>query len=161
MTGLVRHAEAMDAAGIGRVHVEGWRQAYAHILSAELLAGLDPVARGERWRRTLANPHEGDRVSVLEVDGEIRGFASSGLSVEIPPLRDIQLYAIYQLESEHGSGSGQQLLDAVVGDDPAELWVAEFNPRAIAFYRRNGFEFDGTQKLHPDWENLSEVRMVR
>jgi len=161
MTGLVRHAEAMDGAAIGRVHVECWREAYAHILSAELLGGLDPVARGEQWERFLAKPRPEHRVSVLEVDGEIRGFAMSGPSVEDPPVRDIQLYSIYQYASEHSTGSGQLLLDAVIGDAPAELWVAEHNPRAIAFYRRNGFELDGAQKTEPDWENLSEVRMVR
>lgn len=47
------------------------------------------------------------------------------------------------------------------GDRPAFLWVAEGNPRAIAFYRRNGFIADGTRKIAPDWENLAEIRMVR
>jgi len=161
MPRLVRHAQAMDGAALGRVHVECWRETYAHILSAGLLGGLDPVARGEQWERFLAKPRPEHRVSVLEVDGEIRGFAMSGPSVEEPPARDIQLYSIYQYASEHGLGGGQLLLDAVIGTDPAELWVAEHNPRAIAFYRRNGFELDGTQKFEPDWENLSEVRMLR
>ena len=151
----------MDGAALGRVHVECWRQAYAHVLSAEFLARLDPVARGEQWQRFLSRPRPDTTLRVLEVDGELRGFAMCGPSVEDPPARDIQLYSIYQFASEHGSGSGQLLLDAVIGDAPAELWVAEDNPRAIAFYRRNGFELDGTQKYEPDWENLSEVRMVR
>ena len=161
MVRLVREATAMDGAALGHVHVECWRQAYSHVLSAEFLARLDPAARGEQWERFLAKPRPEHRVNVLEVDGELRGFAMSGPSVEDPPVRDIQLYSIYQFASEHGSGSGQLLLEAAVGDAPAELWVAEDNPRAIAFYRRNGFELDGTQKNEPEWENLSEVRMVR
>ena len=61
----------------------------------------------------------------------------------------------------HGSGTGQALLDAAVGDRPAFLWTAEDNPRAQAFYRRNGFIADGARKIEPEWENLAEIRMVR
>ncbi len=41
------------------------------------------------------------------------------------------------------------------------LWVASENPRAIAFYRRNGFPLDGAQKIEKQWENMESVRMVR
>lgn len=37
------------------------------------------------------------------------------------------------LASHYGSGAGQQLLDAAVGDGGAYLWIADENPRALAF----------------------------
>lgn len=46
-----------------------------------------------------------------------------------------QLYVLYVLAAEHGTGVGAALLDAVV--HPGEsvvLWVADPNPRAQAFY---------------------------
>ena len=43
----------------------------------------------------------------------------------------------------------------------AFLWVAELNPRAIAFYRKNRFEPDGERTVSAERENLVEIRMVR
>jgi GNAT superfamily N-acetyltransferase len=110
------------------------------------------------WRRAI---ERGSTIAVTEVDGEIRGFATSGRPSGDDAPRDLELWLIYQLASMHGTGSGQALLDNVIGDRPAFLWVAEFNPRARAFYRRNGFEPDGGRKVTAEWENLAEIRMVR
>lgn len=41
------------------------------------------------------------------------------------------------------------------------LWVALENPRAIAFYRRNGFEFDGAEETDPAAPAIIDARMVR
>lgn len=65
------------------------------------------------------------------------------------------------LASHYGMGVGQALLDAAIGDRPASLWVAEDNPRAQAFYRRNGFALDGARDTIERLENMAEVRMVR
>ncbi|MCB5275771.1 hypothetical protein BJG92_03324 [Arthrobacter sp. SO5] len=40
------------------------------------------------------------------------------------------------------------------------LWVAKDNPRAVAFYRRNGFEFDGAEQTDPA-PKIVDARMVR
>jgi ribosomal protein S18 acetylase RimI-like enzyme len=56
---------------------------------------------------------------------------------------------------------GQALLDATLGTDPAMLWVAKENPRAIAFYRRNGFRFDGAEQIDPHAPRITDARMVR
>jgi GNAT superfamily N-acetyltransferase len=95
------------------------------------------------------------------VDGAPRGFALAGDSEEADAPRALQLFILYQYATEHGTGTGQALLDAVIGDEPAFLWTAEENPRAIAFYRRNGFEPDGARVVSASWENLAEIRMVR
>ena len=44
---------------------------------------------------------------------------------------------------------------------PAVLWVAKENRRAIAFYRRNGFAFDGAEQSDPGTAGIVEARMVR
>lgn len=155
---LIRAARVEDAEAIAEVRTQSWREAYAHLLSAEFLAALDP-ARGVGWLRSVI---EGEAsVVVAEVNGAVQGFAIAGPPTLDDPPRDLELGLIYQLPSLHGSGSGQALLDAVVADRPAYLWTAEDNPRANAFYRRNGFEPDGLRKLEPDWENLAEIRLVR
>ncbi|MHA7200304.1 GNAT family N-acetyltransferase [Arthrobacter alkaliphilus] len=69
---------------------------------------------------------------------------------------------LYTLRRVHGLGVGQALVDAVIGNSAAFLWVLEDNPRAQAFYRKNGFRPDGTRELlPPEWHELPEIRMVR
>jgi hypothetical protein len=70
------------------------------------------------------------------------------------------LFSIYLLAAAHGMDTGQALHDAVVGAEPAQLWVLRGNARAIAFYLRDGFIFDGVEYTDPD-PNLVELRMVR
>ena len=76
-------------------------------------------------------------------------------------MRPVELTTLYLRAARHGSGLGQELLDAVLGDRPASLWVAEDNPRARRFYARNGFAPDGARQTLALWEGLVEVRLVR
>lgn len=70
-----------------------------------------------------------------------------------------QLYVLYVYAAFHGSGVGAALLASVIEPTtPAALWVADPNPRAQAFYRKNGFVPDGSVKIEDD---LREIRMVR
>ena len=55
----------------------------------------------------------------------------------------------------------QSQFDAVIPAGPAVLWVAKENPRAIAFYRRSGFAFDGAEQTDPGTPGIVEARMVR
>lgn len=154
----VRTAVPDDAERIADIRLTSWRETYAHLLSAEFLERMT-----SNPARIRASIEDGTPVVVAEIDGDVVGFAcaSTPFEDEPDPPRDLQLWFIYQYARAHGSGTGQALLDAAVGDCPAFLWVAEGNPRAIAFYRRNGFTPDGTRKVAPDWENLAEIRMVR
>lgn len=88
------------------------------------------------------------------------GRARVGLEGEKPP-RDRQLYAIYVSASHYGAGVGQALLDEALPGGPAILWVAKQNTRATAFYRRNGFRFDGTEQSDPYAPAITDARMVR
>lgn len=54
-----------------------------------------------------------------------------------------------------------EVVGFALDDAPAFLCVAAVNPRAQAFYRRNGFEFDGTEKPDDRVPTFLERRMVR
>lgn len=69
--------------------------------------------------------------------------------------------SLYLLVDVHGGGAGQALLDAAIGTEPAQLWVATDNPRARRFYARNGFVADGTEIVDIGHGDLAELRMVR
>jgi len=155
----IRRATTADARGIARVHVRAWREAYTHVFSPYLLEGLSVSGRADRWTRILAG---GTDVWVAETDGRIVGWVSAGPSREPDAPVPLELQGIYVLRDHYGTGAGQQLLDAALGDSAAFLWVLGDNPRAQAFYRRNGFTADGTSKVGMfGGEPAHEVRMVR
>jgi len=180
----VRRAVPADAAAIARVHVRGWHEAYTGRMPQSILDRLD-LDRLTRVRRELlgheqrirdrmpsdgagtehagsARSHDLGRTWVAVTAGSIVGFAVSGSSRDDPPVAPVELYAIYVLAAHHGTGAGQALLDAALGDESASLWVLDDNPRARAFYARNGFRPDGAEKDDTSWgETISEVRLVR
>lgn len=162
MTGepVLRTAVPGDGASIARCHIACWREAYAHLVSDEFLEGLDVEERADMWERAIAR--RGPEVPVADVEGEIVGLAgASPRRDEDEGLPDLELRLIYVRAAYHGTGTGQRLLDAAIGDGPAYVWVAEDNPRAHSFYRRNGFRPDGARKIEPAFEDMAEVRMVR
>jgi L-amino acid N-acyltransferase YncA len=126
-------------------------------MPAEFLAALDQGRRETGWRTIIA---DGVTDVVVALDGEkIIGWASAGSGRDESAPAHCELEGIYVLASAYGSGAGQQLLDAAVGDDAAFLWMADDNPRAEAFHRRNGFERDGAEKTQSF--GGASVRVVR
>ncbi len=149
----IRPAVVADARSIAVVHVAGWRSAYAGLLPAGLLAGLDVDRRAARWRERFAEMRDGMFVLVFEEDGQIRAFVSGGPSREgggIPGVGG-EVYAIYVDPAYQGRGAGTQLLEAAArrlagaGYAQASLWVLTENTPARAFYESRGWHWDGTE----------------
>jgi ribosomal protein S18 acetylase RimI-like enzyme len=164
MTFTLREPVPADAAELAALHVSTWRETYTQLLPDGFFDDAFVDGRHRMWTRIVEQPRDDLIVRVAEQDGRIIGFAVSGRPIgpfaeEAP--RDRQLYMIYLAASSHGGGAGQALLDGVLGDGPSMLWVAKDNPRAVAFYRRNGFEFDGVEHVDPSTPLLTEARMVR
>ena len=140
-TFTIRAAEPADAEAIARVHTESWWETYRHILPDHDHPAYDLGRRITMWRQNLDGAGDGTLVGVD--DTGVAGFATVGPARDDEPIRDEELAMIYVLARAHGTGLGQALLDAVLGERPASLWAAADNPRALAFYRRNGFVADG------------------
>lgn len=164
MSFSIRSPRPDDAAAIADVHVAAWKETYSDLLPGDYFSEAYVAGRHRMWQHVLAQPRDDMAVRVAEVDGRIAGFAwvgpGEGLAGETAP-RDRLLYAIYVLSAHHGTGIGQALLDDTIGGDPAMLWVAKENPRAIAFYARNGFRFDGVEQVDPHAPLITDARMVR
>ncbi len=158
---VVRAARLDDVSAMARVIVESWRETYRGLMRDEVLDDPGLVASRERfWTAALTDErYAANRAAVAERDGAIVGVAMSGPPLDTDATWSRQLYILYVLAAQHGSGAGAALLDAVVsaGEDVA-LWVADPNPRAQAFYRRHGFVADGTTTVD---DGVTEIRMRR
>jgi ribosomal protein S18 acetylase RimI-like enzyme len=160
MTVELRSAAPEDARAIAEVHVQAWREAYSHLVPAESMARLSVDQRALRWNEIIAAASS--QIWVACERDRIVGWGSSGPARGENPPRDLELEGLYVLASHYGSGAGQALLDAAVSDAPALLWVAEDNPRARAFYTRNGFDPDGADSMHSlAGTPVRAIRMVR
>lgn len=156
------HTDDVDQ--LAAVHIQGWREAYGDLLPSRFYDAATLEQRREMWSQLLAMEDVTDRVRVARSADQIVGFALRGRAeshVDHAPVRKDQLYAIYALGQWYGTGVGQTLLDACLGDRPAQLWVARDNARARRFDEKNGFAFDGAEQVDPDLDGLVEIRMVR
>ena len=137
----MRPAVVADAEAIARIHVAAWQDTYAHLVDPAALAALDPATRVDRWREIVRGT--GERAWLAELDGEAVAWATTSDRDPSSEPRALELNGVYALTAAHGSGAGQALFDAAIGDSGVFLWVAADNPRAQAFYMRNGLAPDG------------------
>ncbi|MCK9794150.1 GNAT family N-acetyltransferase [Isoptericola sp. 4D.3] len=158
---LIRAATPDDAAGCAFVHHTSWVETYSGLLPADHWESDTLERRTATWHRWLGGELT---VTVAESGGRVVGiaFGREGRAVGgHAPVRDRELWLLYVLAAHHGTGVGQALLDAVLPPGaPAQLWVAEANPRARRFYERNGFVPDGARDVD-EALGLADVRLVR
>lgn len=164
MAFTIREPRSGEASAIADVHVATWKEAYSDLLPEDCFSEEYVADRHRMWQHVLTHPRDDMLVRVAEVEGEIVGFAwvgpGEGVNGGDAP-RERLLYAIYVLAAHYGTGIGQALLDETLGDGPAMLWVAKVNPRATAFYLRNGFCFDGVEQVDPHAPLITDARMLR
>lgn len=153
-----------DAAALARVHVTGWREAYGQLLPERFWSEDTLPQRVRTWELiTRWHPDRlARRVRIARDDaGTPVGFALVGAARDAEPVRELELHALYVLSAWYGTGTGRALLEALLADLPACLWVAEENHRARRFYEKQGFAPDGARTTDPALEDLAEIRMVR
>jgi phosphoribosylanthranilate isomerase len=137
----LRRATPEDAAALGRVHVEAWREAYIGLVPDEVLAALDPRERAAMAREALA---KGSAVQIAERGGSIVGFGLSASKRDASLPFSGEIRALYVLRSAQRQGVGRALMSAMArdllaqGHASAALWVLEGNTSARAFYRELG-----------------------
>lgn len=158
----VRPVVLDDAEAIATVHHTSWAQTYSDLLPAEHWESDTVERRAQRWHERLSDGP--GNLAVAVVSEQVVGFATAGptgrkKSVP-PPVRSEELWALYVLGERHGTGIGALLLESVLPPArPAELWVADANPRARRFYEKHGLTPDGAR--FTDDLNFALIRMVR
>ncbi|NDK32388.1 GNAT family N-acetyltransferase [Nesterenkonia haasae] len=163
----VRHPKLHEAEGIASVHVKAWEEAYSGIFPEQFWNEESYQRRLNSWRQMLADQAHRARTRVTEVDGTIVGMAQIGPPHEEDVDVEHELYMMYLLAEHQGSGASSAMLEELLNNKSASLWVLKDNPRAQAFYRKHGFEPDGEEiDLGEDegsgaLRGIVEIRMVR
>lgn len=160
-TYLIRAPRKDEWEALTDLHLTTWKETYSGKFPDSEWGSKARLARIGMWKAICTAPRAGDKFAVVERDGRLVGLAGAGASQDDPAARAVQLWFIYLLASEQGTGAGQELLDSVLGTSPSSLWVLEGNPRAISFYERNGFHVDGSRKATKYEAAGYEIRMIR
>jgi GNAT superfamily N-acetyltransferase len=172
----VRPAEPADVAEIARIQRETWRIAYADLLSTETLAALDDPAVEKAWEQTL---HAGPtRLWIATESAWTVGFCAAGpapvgeladASNELPDdAATTAMIGTLLVEPRWARrGHGGRLLTTAMaalrdtGTTRGIAWIPETDVASTAFYRKAGWQPDGTARtLDADGRPLREIRVT-
>ena len=149
----VRKAERKDMKLLGRIMAVSFRSAFSAFISQQL---LDACAQEDNCAALLDDVFTAGEMNFLI--GE-----ESGMLIWQRTGEDAEIVALHSLPESWGSGLGSALLATAleeIGDRPVYLWAFKENKRARRFYEKNGFHFDGSERVS-DYEGAIEVRYVR
>lgn len=141
---VIKAMESEDEiTGKGAVHYESWHETYAGLIDAAYIEKLT-------LERCIAAAHKWPDNILVAKDGEkVVGFAGYGAYRDDTLPGCGEVFALYVLAAYHGQGLGYALMNAAVEKLSAygktAVWVLKGNERAIRFYERYGFRFDGTE----------------
>ncbi|MDX8443421.1 GNAT family N-acetyltransferase [Mesorhizobium australafricanum] len=129
-----------DLADVSRLLGQSWRRTYAPIMGDETVARLTDEKHAPD--KLAAELDDEDKMSFVaeRADGSIAGYAMAAMDTK----GDVMLDRLHIEPQAFGSGLAVDLLHAVLaahaGIPSIALEVIEGNDRAIAFYRKHGFE---------------------
>ena len=151
-SGIVRRATPDHAVALAALARRTFEETFGPANDPAHMAAHLATSYGEAQQRAeILDP---EMVTLLfEQDGVLGGYAQLRRHPpppEIPGRSPIQLERLYVDSAHHGRGVGQRLMQAVhaaareMGGDTIWLTVWTENPRAIAFYRKCGFDTVGS-----------------
>ncbi|HFI0253521.1 TPA: N-acetyltransferase family protein [Streptococcus suis] len=157
---LIKPMESeMEIQGKAYVHWKSWQEAYADLLPQEFLENVYTLERCQDW--AVRYPQN---ILVALVDERVIGFTCYGASSQEDLQPAGEIYALYVLSDYYGQKIGYQLTQAALEKlqsyETVTLWVLEGNARAIAFYEKVGFRFDGVKKTVNLGAERTEYRMI-
>lgn len=157
----IRRLTADDAADIAAVHIRVWRETYPGLMAQAALDALDVERSTVKWRQILGGDDSPRVVGAIErATGALAGWITVGQARDEDAPAPTELWVLNLAREHQGTGVAQELMRLELADRPAYLWVVEGNERAIAFYRRHGFDIDGVRREQDD-EGNRDLRMTR
>lgn len=112
----LREARVEDAGEIARIHLDAWREAYAGLLPAEVLAAVGYDEQELRWVGILGRQDPQEVVVVAEDPfARLVGFAAGGPERTGHAAYRGELYAVAVVPEYRRRGLGARLVAAVAG----------------------------------------------
>ena len=143
--------------GKSLVHWQTWREAYDDLLPAD----FQETMTLEKCRFFSQKYPENTLIAMA--GKKVVGFISYG-NYRDETIQAGEIIALYVLKDYYGKGVSKQLMHAafVALDQFSEiyLWVLKDNKRAIAFYKKMGFTFDGQEQILKLGKPIKELRMI-
>jgi ribosomal protein S18 acetylase RimI-like enzyme len=132
-----------EISGKAYVHYKSWHETYAGLIDEGYLSRFTLEKCTEIAHRTS------DQILVAKDGDTVIGFVAYGACRDNTLPQHGEVYAIYVLEAYYGKQIGYALMNAAMeqlADYPKiAVWVLKGNDRAIGFYERYGFCFDGAE----------------
>ena len=149
----VRNAEFEDIKQLGHIMAVSFRSAFSDFVTSQT---LDACAQEKGCIALLEGIFQEGKMHFL-MGGD------SGMLVWEDAGDGAQIVAIHSLPESWGTGLGRAMLvEALrqIGDRPVFLWAFKDNKRARRFYEKNGFHWDGTERVS-EFDDALEVRYVK
>lgn len=149
----IRNAEAKDLKRMGRIMVASFRNAFSAFVSQQT---MEENAQEDRCIALLEGLYGKETMHFLIGD-------TSGMLVWQQTEDGAEIVAIHSLPESWGSGLGRAMLEKAleqIGNGKVFLWAFKENARARCFYEKNGFCFDGSERIS-EFDGAVEVRYVR
>ncbi|HGP8428148.1 TPA: N-acetyltransferase family protein [Streptococcus pneumoniae] len=158
MTVIIKSMETpKEIEGKSLVHWQMWREAYDDLLPAE----FQETMTLERCRLFSQKYPENTLIAIGDL--KVVDFISYG-NFRDETMQAGEIIALYVLKDYYGKGIAQKLMKAALTAlnhfSEIFLWVLKDNKRAIAFYQKMGFTFDGQEKILEFGKPIKEKRMV-
>ena len=141
ITTEIRRAKPEDAQGIADVHDAAWQNTYAGIVPYKSLLQMIRRRGASWWKNAIV---KATIILVVEIDGDIAGYATLGNNrVSTLPF-DGEIYEIYMRPEYQGVGLGSRLFLAARNElqrrglAGVTVWVLADNDQAICFYENAG-----------------------
>lgn len=150
---VIRNAEFEDMKRMGHIMSVSFRTAFSEFVTPQT---LDACAQEDNCIALLEGIFQEGKVHFLMGD-------NSGMLAWQNGENGAEILAIHSLPESWGSGLGQAMLTGAleqIGDQPVFLWAFKENKRARRFYEKNGFCWDGSERIS-EFDGAMEVRYVR
>lgn len=166
----VRSARASDAPAVGRVQARVWQDAYAGILSADVLDRFEERSFAGAWRKALTEPPSArHRLLVACAGAQVVGFVAIGPATDPDTVEsEAELLALGVHPDARRAGHGSRLLNAAVdtmrevGFDQCVTWLLAADEQTRTFCENAGLLPDSAYRdrvIDPNGAVAREIRM--
>jgi GNAT superfamily N-acetyltransferase len=159
----IRLATPDDAQAIAQVRVAAWQTTHRGLIPDAYLAAMTIEDSTTLWGRILSAAPNKTNTFVVEINGQVAGFASGLMLAEPKHGFDAELTAVYLAHDAQRSGLGTRLVATVAAAQRAHgatgmiVWVIAGNKGARAFYERLDAELVLEQPFTWDGMDLVEA----